>query len=55
MNTPEDYLRRADEAERKAAKLTDPFLRRTYRAIAEHWRAIARAAMSLELWRARDT
>ncbi|MBV8792769.1 MAG: hypothetical protein JO237_12055 [Pseudolabrys sp.] len=38
------YLQLAEEADRKAQEAHDPEAKRTYREIAEHWRAMAQIA-----------
>jgi hypothetical protein len=50
MESVDQYLRRA--AEKVAEKSSDPYIRRLYVDIAEHWRDIASAAREIE--RGRD-
>jgi hypothetical protein len=46
MEDPEDYLRRAEEAEEKAATVFEP-LERQFLEIARQWRELARRVLKL--------
>ena len=44
MERPDDYLKRAEDAEAMAARVSDPILKDQFLSLAAQWRALAESA-----------